>query len=48
MRKLNLFAGIIILSVFIGSCTYEEADREKIVEMTIYPETGYAEITKLE
>ena len=41
MRKLNLFAGIIILSAFIGSCTYEEADREKIVEMTIYPETGY-------
>ena len=41
MRKLNLFVGIIILSVFFGSCTKEEADREKTVEMTFYPETGY-------
>ncbi len=41
MRKLNLFIGIIILSTFFGSCTKDEADREKIVEMTLYPETGY-------
>jgi hypothetical protein len=41
MRKLNLFLGVIILSTFLGSCTKEEADREKIVEMTLYPETGY-------
>ena len=41
MRKLNLFAGIIILSAFFGSCNNEEVDREKIVEMTVYPETGY-------
>ena len=41
MRKLNLFVGVIILSVFFASCTKEEADREKIVEMTLYPETGY-------
>lgn len=41
MRKLNLFVGIIILSTFLGSCTKDEANREKIVEMTLYPETGY-------
>jgi hypothetical protein len=41
MRKLTLLVGIIILSTFLGSCTKEEANREKIVEMTIYPETGY-------
>jgi len=41
MRKLNLFVGVIILSMFFGSCTKEEADHEKIVEMTLYPETGY-------
>ena len=41
MRKLNLFVGIIILSAFLGSCTKEETDREKIVEMTLYSETGY-------
>lgn len=41
MKHLNLFAGIIILSTFFGSCNNEEVDREKIVEMTVYPETGY-------
>jgi hypothetical protein len=41
MRKLNLFVGIIIVSTFLGSCSKEEANREKIVEMTLYPETGY-------
>jgi len=41
MKKLTLFVRVIILSVFFASCTKEEADREKIVEMTLYPETGY-------
>jgi hypothetical protein len=41
MRKLNLFVGYIILSVCFYSCTKEEGDKEKIVEMTIYSETGY-------
>jgi hypothetical protein len=41
MKVFNLFAGIIILSTFLSSCNNEEVDREKIVEMTIYPETGY-------
>lgn len=41
MRKLNLFVTIITLSVFFLSCTKEGGDREKIVEMKIYPETGY-------
>jgi hypothetical protein len=41
MKKLNLFVGIIILSTFLGSCTKDEPDREKIVEMKLYPETGY-------
>jgi hypothetical protein len=41
MNKLYLFAGVIILSVFFAGCASEEGDREKIVEMTIYPETGY-------
>jgi hypothetical protein len=41
MRKLNLFVGYIILSVCFYSCTKEEGDKEKIVDMTIYSETGY-------
>lgn len=42
MKKLNLLVGVIILSAFLFSCTQEDGDREKIVEMTIYPETGYS------
>jgi len=41
MRKLNLFVGVIMISAFFVSCTNEEGDREKIVKMTLYPETGY-------
>ena len=41
MKRLNLFAGIIIFGTLLFSCTKEEGDREKIIEMTIYPETGY-------
>ncbi len=41
MRKLKLFASAVILSVLLFSCLKEEGDREEIIEMTIYPETGY-------
>ena len=42
MRKLHLFFAFIVLGLFFTSCTkVEEDDKEKIVEMTIYPETGY-------
>ena len=39
MRKLNLIIGFIIF--FLVGCSKGETDRVKIVEMTIYPETGY-------
>ena len=42
MRKLNLIPVVIVLSMFLLSCTKEEKDREKIVEMTVYPETRYS------
>jgi hypothetical protein len=41
MGKLNLFAGFIVLSMVFFGCSKEEGDREKIVEITIYAETGY-------
>jgi hypothetical protein len=41
MRKLNLFFGFIFFSMLFIGCTKDEGDIEKIVEMTIYPETGY-------
>lgn len=41
MSKLKLLVSIIVLSVLLFSCLNEEGDRERIVEMTIYPETGY-------
>jgi hypothetical protein len=42
MRKLNLFFGFIVFSIlFIGCTKKDDVDKEKIVEMTIYPETGY-------
>lgn len=41
MRKLNLIFGFIFLSMLFIGCTKDEGDREKIVEMTIHPETGY-------
>ena len=41
MRKLNLFFGFIALSILFFGCAKDEGDKGKIVEMTIYPETGY-------
>ena len=41
MRKLNLFFGFIFINILFIGCTKDEGDKEKIVEMTIYPETGY-------
>jgi hypothetical protein len=41
MKKLNFFLSTFILSILLFSCTKEQGDKEKIVEMTIYPETGY-------
>ncbi len=43
MNKLRLIGFFILFSVFFTSCLNDEEgeDREKTVEMTIYPETGY-------
>ena len=42
MRRLHLFITFIVLGLFFTSCLKdEENDKEKIVEITIYPETGY-------
>lgn len=41
MRKLNLLIGLVVLTVFFTGCFEENGDKEKIVEMTIYAETGY-------
>ncbi len=41
MKRLVLFVSIICLCASLYSCIKEEGDREKIVEMTIYAETGY-------
>ncbi len=42
MRKLHLFIAFIALSLIFTSCLKDdENDKEKIVEITIYPETGY-------
>ncbi len=42
MRKLQVFFALFLLGFLFTSCLKdEENDREKIVEMTIYPETGY-------
>ncbi|WP_010420890.1 DUF4377 domain-containing protein [Anaerophaga thermohalophila] len=42
MRKLNLFIAFIVFCFFFSSCLKdEENDKEKIVEITIYPETGF-------
>lgn len=42
MRQLNLLLAFIVLSTIFSSCFKEEGDKEKIVEMTVYPETGYS------
>lgn len=42
MKKLNFFFGFLVLSVLLSACLKdEEGDREKLVELTIYAETGY-------
>jgi len=42
MRKIHLFIAFIVFGFFFSSCLkVEENDKEKIVEITIYPETGY-------
>lgn len=41
MKKLNLLLSISVLSIALLSCTKNEGDKEKIVEMTIYSETGH-------
>lgn len=42
MKKLNFLVGFLVLSVFFSGCLKdEEGDKEKIVVMKIYPETGY-------
>ncbi|WP_026063315.1 DUF4377 domain-containing protein [Pedobacter arcticus] len=41
MKKLSLFLSIAVISVLLLSCTKNQGDKEKIVEMTIYPETGH-------
>lgn len=42
MKKLHYFIAFVAFSFFFYSCLKdEENDKEKIVEITIYPETGY-------
>lgn len=41
MRKLNLIAATIFLSILLFSCEKEAKDSFKVVELTIYPETSY-------
>ncbi|HZL10628.1 MAG TPA: DUF4377 domain-containing protein [Prolixibacteraceae bacterium] len=43
MKKIYLVAGFLVLILFFSGCLKEESgDKEKIVEMTVYPETGYS------
>lgn len=42
MKKLHLFFAFVVFVLSFSSCLKDEdKDKEKIVEMTIYPETGY-------
>jgi|GEM_PF-834848 len=42
MSRLHLFIAFIVFCLFFTSCLKDqENDKEKIVEITIYPETGY-------
>lgn len=42
MKRLHLFFAFVVFVLSFSSCLKdEEKDKEKIVEMTIYPETGY-------
>ena len=44
MRKLYFLSTFIVLNLFFTSCLKdEEGDKEKIVVMAIYPETGYGD-----
>jgi hypothetical protein len=42
MKKPSLIIGFILMSVFFTGCLKDEGgDKEKVVVMTVYPETGY-------
>lgn len=41
MRKFTFLLGFILLSMLTINCSKNKGDKVKIVEMTIYPETGY-------
>ena len=41
MRTFYLLLSITLLSLLLGSCSNDDNDREKIVEVTLYPETTY-------
>lgn len=42
MRKLVFFSALVVFCLFLTSCLDDEnEDKEEIIEMTIYPETGY-------
>jgi len=44
MKRIYFFTGLALLSISLSSCLNDDdkgRDREKIVEITIYPETGY-------
>lgn len=41
MKKINIVVLLLVLGFFIGCLNDDDQDKEKIVEMTIYPEIGY-------
>lgn len=42
MKKLNLFLSLIFTITFLTNCSKDDdGDVQKIVEMTVYPETGF-------
>ncbi|MDL5513930.1 DUF4377 domain-containing protein [Arenibacter sp. M-2] len=42
MSRVHLYIGLILLGLFFTNCLKDEViDKEKIVEIAIYPETGY-------
>lgn len=47
MKKTNLLLSILLLfTLSISSCSDDDKDREKIVELTLYPETGYPSLSE--
>jgi hypothetical protein len=42
--RLHLLTSLTLLGLFLLGCNNEDGDKEKIVEMTVYSETGYAPI----